>query len=324
MTQPLDAWARSLAAGQAGCLARWQLVPRGFTDRMITRRLANETWTRRHPGIYSMSGTPPSWEQDLWAATLAVGEKAVVTHETALLAQAAANDRLVSRHPIVLTAPHGTHHRVRDAVVHQLDDVRPHHLVDRAGLRVSTQARAIVDIAATGGERYVARLLDHLLVERHTSLAKVAACFREVLRPGKPGMAKLARVLDARGPGYIAAGSHLESRLLEALAAADLPVPHRQIPLPGNGEVQGCADVGYPDARLLVEADGRRWHTKVSDFARDRQRDVAAARAGWLTLRFSYEEITNDPQRVAASIAEVHRTRLREAIPEAIADRGAA
>jgi hypothetical protein len=137
-------------------------------------------------------------------------------------------------------------------------------------------------------------------------------------------MAKLARVLDSRSPGYVAPGSYLEARLLDALAAAGLPAPRRQIPLPGTGEAEGCADVGYSDARLLVEADGRRWHTRMSDFARDRRRDAVAAKAGWLTLRFSYEEIAADPAGVAATVAEVRQTRLTPPDPEAMTHRGAA
>ena len=62
--------------------------------------------------------------------------------------------------------------------------------------------------------------------------------------------------------------------------------------LPGTGAVEGVVDAAYPDCRLILEADGRRWHTRVDDLRRDHERDAEAARAGWQTLRFLYEQIT--------------------------------
>jgi very-short-patch-repair endonuclease len=43
-----------------------------------------------------------------------------------------------------------------------------------------------------------------------------------------------------------------------------------------------------PEHRLIVEADGRRWHTRVADFDRDRWRDNEATANGYRTLRFTW------------------------------------
>ncbi len=53
------------------------------------------------------------------------------------------------------------------------------------------------------------------------------------------------------------------------------------------------------DAPVIIESDGRRWHTRVADFERDRQRDRAAASHGYVTMRFTYDELRCDPDRVA-------------------------
>ena len=62
-------------------------------------------------------------------------------------------------------------------------------------------------------------------------------------------------------------------------------------------DIDGCVDFGWPEARLIVEADGRRWHTRIADLRRDRERDNQAARAGWQTLRFLHESIDGRPRR---------------------------
>lgn len=91
-----------------------------------------------------------------------------------------------------------------------------------------------------------------------------------------------------------------------------LPEPVRQFPLPGHDLGQEFADLAYLDAMLLVEADGRRWHSRISDLRRDHARDAEASRAGWETLRFVYEEITAAPDQVGATVAAVRATRLAQ------------
>ena len=73
--------------------------------------------------------------------------------------------------------------------------------------------------------------------------------------------------------------------------------------------MSGLVDAAYCDVRLILEADGRRWHTRIRDLRRDHLRDAEAARVGWQTLRFLYEEIVGDPGNVAATVADVRLAR---------------
>jgi hypothetical protein len=296
----------ALARQQGGVVGRSQILAAGMSDRMISRRLTTGRWERRYPGVYVIGGAPPSWSQDLWAAYLAVG-RGVVSHETGLVARGI-EARLVPRYPLTFTVRHGDHHSIPGTVVHQIDDVRPHHVGLVDGLPVSTPARAIVDLAAVVGRRRLSDLVD-VVTDGKTSIACISACAGELARPGKRGIATLGAVLDERGPGYVPPQSELERRLFGALAAAGLPLPARQFPLPGRGAVAGLVDAAYCDVRLILEADGRRWHTRVQDLRRDHLRDAEAARVGWQTLRFVYEEIVGDPDHVARTVADVRRVR---------------
>jgi very-short-patch-repair endonuclease len=305
-----DAQAAALATTQASALSRPQALAVGLSDRMIATRLRRGRWLHLHPGVYAIAGAPPSWGQHVWGAALAVGPAAIVSHETALLVDGL-DDRHLPRHPVTLSVPRGRHHRVRGAVVHQIGDLRPHHVQTVDGLRVSLPARAIVDLAGTVGPRRLGELVD-LATDRLTSTARIATCMAELARPGKPGLRRLGAVLDERGPGHIPPQSELEARLFDALALARLPAPRRQFRLPGRGVIEGLVDAAYPDARLIVEADGRRWHTRIRHLVRDHDRDAEAARVGWQTLRFLYERITEAPHEVAATVADVLRVRLAQ------------
>jgi hypothetical protein len=272
----VDTRAAELAESQDGAISRAQAHACGVTDRMIEHRVRSGRWRRLHPGVYAIAGVRSSWTTTVWAATLAAGERSVVSHTTALLLHGLP-DRMLPRHPVHLITPHGRHPRVLGAAVHGFDDLLPRHVVRHgSGLVVTTAARSVVDTAAIVGERHLGHLVDDVMVARLASLAQISRGLQDVARRGKPGVRALGRVLDDRGPGYVAPHSELERALFAALAAGGLPEPRRQVPLPGRGAIGGIVDAAYLDVRMVIEADRRRWHTRVRDLARDHQRDAEA------------------------------------------------
>jgi very-short-patch-repair endonuclease len=304
-----DARGTALAAGQGGVISRAQAQACGLTRRMIDHRVRSGRWQRLHQGVYAVAGVPQSWLSAVWAATLAAGPDSVVSHETALLLHGV-SDRMLPRLPIKLVGPHGAHVRVAGAVVHQSRDVSAIPAMrHRSGLVVTTPARAIVDVAATVGVRHLGLLVDEVVVARLASLVQISCCLRDVARRGRPGVRALGGVLDDRRSGYVPPNSELERKMFAVLSAGGLPEPQRQVPLPGRGAVEGLVDAAYPDVKLVIEADGRRWHTRARDIARDHERDAEAARAGWLALRLLYEQIVGDPEGTCATVRDVRQAR---------------
>jgi very-short-patch-repair endonuclease len=54
--------------------------------------------------------------------------------------------------------------------------------------------------------------------------------------------------------------------------------------------------------RLVIELDGRRWHTRVADFERDLWRTNEAVSRGYRVLRFTWVHVTSAPDDVLATI----------------------
>ena len=90
--------------------------------------------------------------------------------------------------------------------------------------------------------------------------------------------------------------------MLLVVERSGLPEPIRQFRASWLRPVNGRVDFAYPDHRLLIEGDSRRWHMLAQAFETDRLRDNAAQLAGWRVLRFTWEEIVNTPERVVATI----------------------
>jgi very-short-patch-repair endonuclease len=240
---------------------------------------------------------------------LAVGPDAVVSHESAAQLHGIPN---VVRNRVVLANAHGWHQRLPDITVHQLDDVLPDHRIAIHGLPVTTPARTIVDLAAVVLRARLLRIVEDTNHLRIASYTEIGMCLATVARRGKPGVRQLAKALDLlTGTGAITM-SVLERDLFGLIDSARLPRPRSQFPFPGRLFTNGCVDAAYADAKLVIEADGRAWHTRIADLKRDHERDADAARHGWLTLRLLYENIKGDPEGTAALLFDVRRERLSQ------------
>jgi very-short-patch-repair endonuclease len=296
-----------LASAQAGTFARWQLGDTGVDDKLIERRCTSGVWLRVRPGVFVLRGTPPSRATDLWCAWLSVGPHAVRSHECAAEAR--------GLHPVltgqlIFTTRHGDHHRQRGVTVHQLGDLLPHHVAAVDGIPTTTAARTVVDLASVVGLERLKQIVENASLEKVTTDDEVGVVLHQIARPGKRGIRKLVRVLAMRAPGEPVPDSALERMLLDALRSVGLPDPIPQFPHPGREIGTGWVDFAYPEAKLILEADGRRWHQRITQMAFDVARDKAAARMGWLTMRFLHEELRADPRHEAMSVVETlaHRT----------------
>lgn len=170
--------------------------------------------------------------------------------------------------------------------------------------------------------------IDHCL--RRLPFADALAVADSALREGF-GRRALTEIADkARGPG--APQARRVARLATAKAANPFESSLRAIAsdVPGlEVRAQVSIDDGAfavrPDLvdgalRLVLEADSFEWHGKRSALAEDTRRYNMLVVAGWIVLRFCYEDVMYDPASVrrtlvdVVALAEVLK-RLREALP---------
>lgn len=94
--------------------------------------------------------------------------------------------------------------------------------------------------------------------------------------------------------------------MLRLIRAAHLPPPRTNYPVAGYS-----ADFCWPDERLIVEVDGYDFHASRAAFERDRRRDLVHREAGYEVLRFTGQQLKNDPVYVATVIARALDRRSR-------------
>lgn len=304
---PIDEVANQLALGQRGAFAAWQFADHPEFSALRARRLSSRRWRKALPGVYVLPGARDTFEQRVWIGWLAIGPQSCVSFEAAAQLQRIPN---VIRNVVTLTVPHSGYQHLPGITVHQISDVLPEHLVTIDGLPVTSVARTIVDLAAEVSLERLRRIVEDSKYAGLTNYTEVGECLASIARRGKRGVRKLTRVLMLLDGGKATSNSHLERDLLAALRRGALPMPKAQYPFPGRQFVKGCVDYAYPEAKLIVEADGRTWHTRIQDIARDHERDGDAAEGGWLTLRLLYEHIKGDPEGTARRVRAVLEQRL--------------
>ncbi|TML06386.1 MAG: DUF559 domain-containing protein [Actinobacteria bacterium] len=119
----------------------------------------------------------------------------------------------------------------------------------------------------------------------------------------RPGAATLRVLLASHRPKSGATRSLLERRLLAGIRRAGLPDPivngHLDL---GDGTIIE-PDLMWPHERVLVELDGLDTHRTPTAMRRDRRRDRRTLRAGWITLRATWDDIDQDLRGVISDIA---------------------
>ncbi|MEA2451187.1 MAG: hypothetical protein QOG63_3119, partial [Thermoleophilaceae bacterium] len=91
-----------------------------------------------------------------------------------------------------------------------------------------------------------------------------------------------------------------EKLLLRICRRAGLPEPHANVWVEGDER-----DFVWPQQRVIVETDGRERHDTTRQFEEDRRKDQTAVAAGWIVLRFTWRQLTNEPDRVARTLTAV-------------------
>jgi very-short-patch-repair endonuclease len=178
----------------------------------------------------------------------------------------------------------------------------PKDVVVIDGIPATTPARTVVDLGAVTPwlveSALEAGLRDELFV-----IADVERFVDRVARRGRRGVGIIRPLLEARRQWQTGTESALEDLFRRAIDRAGLPQPRPQwvVRDPGGGFV--CrADFAYPDHRLLVELDSEAHHVDRITFRRDRDKQNQAALLGWQMLRYTWWDLTERPESVAAEV----------------------
>ncbi len=270
-----------------------QLLDAGLGTDAVAHRVRARTMQRLHRGVFLLGAAPPTQMARARAAVFACGDGAVVSHRSAaemfgLLAQSDAevDVTVVGRNP-------GVHPGIRR---HRPKHLARHDVTNMRGIRVTSVARTIVDLAATESARDTERAFQEALYRRLLTPAALAAVLkREPRRKGAPVIRALLE--DPR-----MTRSERERTLLRLLDRAQLPRPLTNVRLHGY-----LVDAYWPEQRLVLEFDGWQAHGHRQAFEGDRKRDQVMLAHRLRSMRVTDRQLTQEPVALVARIAQALR-----------------
>ena len=138
-------------------------------------------------------------------------------------------------------------------------------------------------------------LAESWAVASHRTGDAVRDRYVELAPRGGRDLRPLRAALERFGSGDLPDPSALERVLRQVLTVPEIPAIEWEAPFPGRRPGKQRVDGFLRAWSMVVEGDGRAWHTRVEDFERDRRRDAEAAAAGLVTLRFTWYQLNDEP-----------------------------
>lgn len=296
----VDAQLARLASSQEGVVALWQICAAGLSARAAQNRAEASRLHRLFPGVYAVGH--PKISPDGWriGAVLACGEGAVLSRFSAAKAWGMLND---DGRRFDVVAPGRSGGRVADQ---QLIDLRRTRRLSEddvtvlRGIPITTIGRTLVDLTGCAGPRVVQRAVHEAEV---MGLLDVAAVLATVERnPGRRGTRMLQAALGVSAPDP--ANGQFATRFLELCSNYGLPAPKLGVHVDGGDRLYEV-DALFEAERVIVELDGRQVHGTARNFQTDRRRDSILAARGYLTLRYTWHRLCNEPAAIADELLRV-------------------
>lgn len=299
-TGPPDVVVAWIAARQLGLITAQQLTAAGVGRGSIRWRLANGTLHRVFRGVYLVGDAVPAHGALEFAAVLACGAGAVISHRSA-----AALWRLVTPagREVAVTVVRRDCRSRPGLRVHQVRKMATADRVTTHGIPVTAPGRTVIDYAVTTGRDDAERTIAEAIALRLVTVPQILAAADRA--PNRAGAAVVRKILsEPSGPRRTRSGG--ERAMLRLIRAARLPMP-----LTSHAVAGFNADFFSPEVGLIVELDGADFHRPRPAFERDHRRDVVHVDAGHEVLRVSGQQVDQEPLYIAAVIARAYDRRSR-------------
>lgn len=270
-----------LANRQLGLLRYDDLTAAGLSTSPISRRAATHRLTRVHHLVYAFGHTALREEGRWLAAAWTCGENAVLSHFSA--ARFHGWDVRDPEDRIHISTV-GKGRSREELAVHRVARLDRADVLRAPQLRVTHMPRTLVDLADVMPWADYRRLADGLPVLK---VAAIRAAQTRAVGGRRVGAPLVRRLIEADD---VHTESEFERRYLRFAGRHGLPRPDAlSVDVAGHK-----ADCVYRAQRLVLELDGRGYHSRRAQMRADRIRDGDYQVAGYLILRLVWDDLHPD------------------------------
>lgn len=294
-----------LDATGIGSAKEW--LAAGLSRRELARQVATGELVRVRYGTYAkasvvaVAAADPVLAHALNVANAVEGlPRAVASHQSAAVLHELDLLNGPSGGLVCITVPPGARggpYR-RGNVVRHSAALPQGHVTVLSGIRVTTPARTVVDIARTGPFMAGVVTADSALHQRWTSKTELRRLLASC--DGWPGIGNARTAVEFASPS---AESVLESCARVVFHDHGLPPPELQVLILGQGEAKiARVDFFWREYAVAAEADGLMKYQSGADAIAELKRDRLLRERGLEVIHFTWQELLREPERVAGRI----------------------
>ena len=282
-----------IADGQRGLVTLDQLLALGLSRDAVERRAKAGRLTRVYQGVYAVGRAALGHRARWKAATLACGQRALLSH---LFAGA-----LWTLRPVPVGEPHvvvpGNGRRGHAGIcMHRMRNMDP---ADRSvvdGIPVTSLELTCLHLASMLSIRSLGRAVVKAARRPEFNLEQAVALGDR--STGRPGVARFRAAVARDLTAELRSLSELELRFIEVLR-------HHRIQLPeiNHDTEELMVDAIWHDQRVIVELDGYEFHKLPRDLRNDNARTRKLVLAGYRVIRFVWDDVVGNPGGVAAAVS---------------------
>src|SRR4051812_41318219 len=288
------------ATRQGGVVSLDQLRDEGVSRQLAAEQAEASHLHRIHRGVYTVGHRSIDRRAQLLAALLACGEGAVLSHGTAAAFHELWDER---PHFVDVTVPVEAGRKIDGIRCRRCRYPEPEEVEVRSGLRVTTIARTLVDLAGILDLSALRQVVGRAAIRRKLDLQAVDIAIYNA--KGRRGLKALGltlvpyRTKDGKVPDV---RSEFETLVLPQLLDLGLTRPSTNAWLHVDDE-RFLVDFLWERQQVIVETDGRETHETPIAFQSDRRRDQFLAAAGYRVLRITWHQIHGERATVLSRVS---------------------
>jgi very-short-patch-repair endonuclease len=279
----------------------------GIARRSLDRRVVAGLLEHIDENLYRFASSAPSWHQRALAAVWSQGPTALLSHRAAGMLWELEG---VEAAPFeVLTERWARRQRRPDVRVHETNQLLGADRTVVNGVPCTSVVRTLLDNAGVLHPFRTDQMFEDAVRKRLCTPEDVAERFIRFARRGRRGTRTMRRLLAKRVGRDVPTMSEFERRFLELLMARGFDAPRLQVPV----VLDVCTvylDFAWPERMLAAECDGLFAHGRDLRLPWDDDRQNELLLRGWLVLRFTWKQLTEEPRVVERQLREGFARRL--------------
>lgn len=289
----------ALARRRHGVLTSDQTAAAGVTVHQVRRAIERGELDRPHPGVLRIAGSPRTWRQSLLVGVLAGGPGALASHRSAAVLWDL--DGSWKGRPEIV-APRHLRARYEGVRAHESKDLHFANGTEIDGIPCTGIERTLLDLGAVLPPARVQEAIDDAIRRRMCTWDDLLHTLVVHSRQGRNGTGVLRAILE-ESYGSAVPDSRFNRLVHRLLTAANVPTPVIEYEVRNAlGTLLARVDLAFPDLKIAIELDSRRYHLSAEAFEADRPRQNLLEVEGWIVLRYTWRTYVDHPWRIVADV----------------------